>query len=90
MPIFLTTHLAPGLSREEFAQNAKAVLEGRHAQFRHMYANMRSGYITTIYEAADQDALENEFERVGFPWDDIHEIDLEADVAMLRQVAGAG
>jgi hypothetical protein len=88
MPIFLTTHSAPGLSREEFAQNAKMVLEGQFAQFRHLYANMRSGFITSIYEAADQDALESEFERVGFPWDDIHQIDLEADTSVLRQIAG--
>ena len=84
MPLFLTTHSAPGLSPDEFAQNTPIVLEQRHASFRQLFVNMREGFIVTVYEAADQDALEREFERVGFPWNEMHAIDFQADEAALR------
>ncbi len=76
MPRFVTIHQAPGLSREEFAQNAKAVLEGRHAQFQQLFANVVEGFIVSVYEAADRAALEREFERLGFPFQEIHEVQM--------------
>lgn len=87
MPRFVTIHLAPGLSREEFAQTAGPVLEGRHAQFQQMFANVLEGFIVSVYEAADRAALEREFERLGFPFQEIHEIQVALTPDDLQRMA---
>jgi hypothetical protein len=81
MPKFVTIHQAPGLSREEFAQTAPAVLESKHAHFLQVFANVFEGFIVSVYEAADRAALEREFERLGFPFEQIH----EAQLALTRE-----
>jgi len=86
MPQFITIHRAPGLKREEFAQNAPEVFKGKHATFLQSYVNLGAGFIASIYEAANRDALEEEFERVGFPFDEIHEIQFAQSRAQLEQM----
>lgn len=54
-----------------------------------MYADMFSGFIVTVYEADDQAALEREFERLGFPWDEIHEVQISGDAATLQRLNAA-
>lgn len=90
MPTFATIHRAPGLSAEEIAGNAPDVAQSVHATFQNLYVNMFTGFIVTIYEAEDQAALEREFERIGFPWEDVNEIQFSMDAQQLQQmVAGA-
>lgn len=86
MPQFITIHRAPGLKREEFARNAPEVFKGKHATFLQSYVNLAAGFIASIYEAASRDALEEEFERVGFPFDEIHEIQFAQSRAQLEQM----
>jgi hypothetical protein len=46
---------------------------------------MFSGFLVTVYAATDQTALERQFERLGFPWDEIHEVQISGDaVTLLR------
>jgi len=84
MPTYLTTHLSPGLSADEIAGNAPDVAESKYATFRNLYVNMLSGFLVSIYDADDQAALEREFERVGFPFEEIHEIHFALDAAALQ------
>lgn len=84
MATFLTTHSAPGLSAEEIANVGPDVAASKYATFRHLYVNMLSGFLVSIYEADDQDALEREMERVGFAFDQIHEIHYALDAAGLQ------
>ena len=86
MPQFATIHRAPGLSAEEIGANAAEVAQSVHATFQNLYVNMYSGFIVTIYEADDQAALEREFERIGFPWDDVNEIQISMDAQQVRQM----
>jgi hypothetical protein len=86
MPQFLTIHRAPGLKREEFARNAPEVYKGTHATFLQSYVNLGAGFIASIYEAKNKDALEEEFERVGFPFDEIQEIQFSQSRAQLEQM----
>jgi len=90
MTQFVTIHRAPGLSRDELQSNAAPVLEEVHATFQQMWVDMFSGFIVTVYEAEDQAALEREFERLGFPWDEVHAVQVHMDHAALRQIVGAG
>jgi hypothetical protein len=89
MTQFVTIHRAPGLSREELQGNAGPVLEGVHAQFEQMWVDMFSGFIVTVFEAENQAALENEFERLGFPWDEVHAVQVHLDRAALEQIVAA-
>ena len=90
MSLFLSLHQAPGLSPEEIAGYGPEVAKGVHATFRQMYANLDTGYIVTLYEADSAAAVEQEFERVGFPFDSINEIDFTLSAAELGQMLAHG
>jgi uncharacterized protein DUF4242 len=90
MPLFLSLHQAPGLSAEEVAGYAPDVAEGVHATFRQMYANTGAGFIATLYEADSAASVEQEFERVGFPFDSINEIDYSLSAAELGEMLARG
>lgn len=87
MPKFLTTHLSPGLSADEIANNAPDVAESKYATFCHLFVNMHTGFLVSIYDADNQAALEREFERVGFPFDEIHEIHFSLDAMGLQAMS---
>jgi hypothetical protein len=87
MPLFLGLHQAPGLSPEEIAGYAPDVAKGVHATFKQLLVNTGEGFIVTLYEAAGRDEVEREFERVGFPFDSITEIDFTVDAEGLDRMA---
>ena len=86
MALFLSLHRAPGLSPEEVAGYGPEVAKGVHAAFRQLYVNTDTGFIVTLYEADSAAAVEQEFERVGFPFDSINEIDYTLSAAELGQM----
>ena len=90
MALFLSLHQAPGLSQEEVAGYGPEVAKGVHATFRQMYANLDSGYIVTVYEADSAAAVEQEFERVGFPFDSINELDFAMSADELAAMLSRG
>ncbi len=91
MPQFATIHRAPGLSQEEFMQNAADVLVGKHATMVNVFVNVFEGFIVTIYEAESSEMVVKEFERLGFPYDEVHEIQINITGEQLAaMVAGGG
>ena len=74
MPQYITIHRAPGLREEEVAENALEVYNGAHATFLQSYVNLGAGFLVSVYEAENQDQLEEQFELFGFPFDEIHEV----------------
>lgn len=88
MPRYLAIHHAPGVSQEDFQRNIPEVLAGKHATFVQTFVNLARGTIVNIYEAADEQALAREFERIGFPFDEIQEIQFGATAEDLRKMAG--
>jgi hypothetical protein len=90
MTTFLTIHRAPGLSAEEIEGNAPLVAESRYATFRDLFVNLPAGFLLSIYEADDRAALEREFERVGFPWDEINEVQYSVDAATMQARLATG
>ena len=74
MAQYITVHRAPGLLQEEWAENAVHVYAAELAKFKHAYVNLGSGFIVTIYEAESEEALIEQFERMGLPHDEVHEI----------------
>ena len=91
MPLFASIHRAPGLSQEEFMQNAPDVLEGKHATMVNVFANIFEGFIVTVYDAESADAVVKEFERLGFPHDEVHEVQIAISRDQLAaMVEGSG
>jgi hypothetical protein len=88
MPTYLTTHLSPGLSADEIANNAPDVAESKYATFQNLYVDMYSGFLVSVYQAENRENLEREFERVGFPFEEIHEIQFAVDAAGLQAMIG--
>lgn len=86
MPSYITIHRAPGLKREEVAANAVNVFRGKDATFRQFYVNLADGFIVSIYEAENRDKLEEQFEQLGFPFDEIHEIQFAQSRAEMEQM----
>ncbi|POM23168.1 hypothetical protein BTM25_43200 [Actinomadura rubteroloni] len=88
MALFVSLHQAPGLSAEEIAGNAPEVAQQVHAKFRKLYVNTDTGFIASVYEADAAADVEREFERVGFPFDSINEIDFTQTAEELVELAG--
>jgi hypothetical protein len=88
MPRYLAIHHAPGVTAEDFQKSVPAVLEGKHATFVQSYANMVDGVIVNIYDGASAKAVEQELERIGFPYDEVKEIQFAASFDDLKRMAG--
>lgn len=84
MPTFANIHRSPGLSPDEVKSTGAAVAESVHATFKRIYVDLYQGFIVSVYEADSKEAVEEELERLGFPWDEIHEIQIELDAAALQ------
>jgi hypothetical protein len=91
MPQFITIHRAPGLKRDEIAQNAKAVVDAKVATFRQIYVNIAEGFLVSIFEADTKDQVEEQMEILGFPVDEMHEVHFAASRAdMEAMLKGQG
>ena len=90
MPQYMTIHRAPGFLAEQWVESSPAVLAGKLATFKQAYVNLAAGFIFTVYEADSQEKLIEQFEELGFPFDEIHEIQfsqsMDEMVAMLKQM----
>jgi hypothetical protein len=88
MPRYLVIHHAPGISSEDFQKNMPAVLEGKHAKIVQNYTNLVNGTIVNIYDGESDQAVARELERIGFPFDEIQEVQFAASHEELRRMAG--
>jgi len=88
MPRYLIIHHAPGVTAEDFQRSVPTVLEGKHAKYVQSYANLVHGTIVNIYDAESAAAVGREMERIGFPFDEIQEVQFAASAEDLRRMVG--
>ncbi|MFT3768999.1 MAG: DUF4242 domain-containing protein [Minicystis sp.] len=88
MPRYLVIDHAPGVSQEDFQRNIPEVLRGKHATFVHTYVNLAKGTIVNIYDGESEEAVGRELERIGFPYDEIAEVQFGASADDLRKMVG--
>jgi len=88
MPRYLVIHHSPGVTAEDFQRSVPAVLEGKHAKFVQSYANLVNGTIVNIYDGESDAAVGRELERIGFPYDEIQEVQFAASADDLRRMVG--
>jgi hypothetical protein len=82
----MTVHRAPGLLQEQWAENSVSIAALEQVRFQQAYVNLGSGFIFTIFEAPDQDALIEQFEELGFPYEEIHELQFSQSFAEMEQM----
>ena len=87
MPRYLAIHHAPGVSQEDFQRNIPEVLKGKFATFVQTYVNLSNGTIVNIYDADNKESLAREFERIGFPFDEIQQIEFGASADELKAMS---
>ena len=90
MAQFITIHRAPGLKPDELAGNAAAVLGAKTAVFRQIYVNLAQGFLVSVFEAPSREAVEEQMEILGFPVDEMHEVQFAASRAEMEAMAGGG
>ena len=90
MPQYMTVHRAPGMLQETWVESSVHVHAGQLARFKQAYVNLGSGFIFTIYEADSREKLIEQFEELGFTFEEIHEIQFsqsfEEMTEMLKQM----
>jgi hypothetical protein len=74
MQKYMSLHRAPGLLPENWDDNASGVFAAKHIRFVHSYVNLGVGFIFSIWEAPNTDALIEQFEEWGMPFEEIHEV----------------
>lgn len=84
MPQYMTIHRAPGLLKEQWVENAVGIYNAEGARFVQAYANLATGTIITIYEAENQATLEEQFEELGLPFEEINEVQLSQSFAEME------
>ena len=87
MPRYLAIHHAPGVSQEDFQRNIPEVLKGKFATFVQTYVNLSNGTIVNIYDADNKESLAREFERIGFPFDEIQQVEFGASADELKAMS---
>lgn len=72
--------------QEQWAENSVNIHSAKLARFEQAYVNLSSGFIFTIYEAETEAALIEQFEELGFPYEEIHEIQFSQSFAEMQQM----
>lgn len=83
MTTYVSVHQAPALAPEEVASYAPEIKQNTFAQFQHCFINLEQGYIVTVYQGDSEDAVRQEFDRIGWPVDTVTEVQFSLDAAGL-------
>lgn len=86
MARYLVIHHAPGVSQEDFQRNMPEVMKCKHATIVQTFVNLQVGTIVNIYDGESRDAVARELERVGFPFDEIQEVQFSATHDELKKM----
>jgi hypothetical protein len=74
------------VTAEDFQKSVPTVLEGKFATFVQCYANLVDGVIVNLYDADNEQSVSRELERIGFPFDEIKQLQFQASADDLRKM----
>ena len=89
MTTYVSVHQAPALAPEEVASYVPEIKQSTYAQFQQCFINLEQGYIVTVYEGDSEDAVRQEFDRIGWPVDTVTEVHFSVDAAGLDAIPTA-
>ena len=86
MTTYVSVHQAPALAPEEVASYVPEIKANTYAEFQQCFINLELGYIVTVYEGESEDAVRQEFDRIGWPVDTVTEVHFSVDAAGLDAI----
>ncbi len=89
MTTYVSVHQAPALAPEEVGSYVPDIKQNTYAEFQQCFINLDQGYIVTVYEADDEEAVRKEFDRIGWPVDTVTEVHFSVDAAGLDAIPTA-
>lgn len=89
MTRYVSIHQAPSLDPSEVAAYAPDIKQGVNATFEQCFINLEKGYIVTVYEAETEEAVRQEFDRIGWPVDTVTEVDFAVNADGLNAIQSA-
>lgn len=89
MTQFVSVHQAPALDPSEVAAYVPDIQKNTYAQFEQCYINLEKGYIVTVYEGESEEAVRQEFDRIGWPVDTVTEVHFSVDREGLDAIPSA-
>ena len=75
-----THHVAPGaFTRDQICELADAAQHDEHVQGYRSFLNLTEGRVICILEADNAQAVEDWFHKMGLPYDEITQVELEGE-----------
>jgi hypothetical protein len=84
MQKFMSLHRAPGLLPENWDDNSTGIYHCKTVRMVQSYVNLGVGFIFTIWEAPSKEALTDQFEEWGFPFEEVHDVQFTQSFAELE------
>ena len=79
MARFIGLHTIPGFTREMLAQATPALEQYREPAFLKAYSSFREGKVVCEWESSSKDDVARAYSSLGFPYDEIVEVDAICD-----------
>lgn len=89
MTMYVSVHQSPALDPAEVASYVPDIKQNTYAEFQQCFINLEEGFIVTVYEGEDEAAVRNEFDRIGWPVDSVHEVHFSVDKEGLDAIPDA-
>lgn len=84
MQKFMSVHRAPGLLPENWDDNSVGVYHSKSVRIVQAYVNLSVGFIFSVWECASKDALVDQLEEWGMPYEEIHEVQFTQSFAEME------
>jgi hypothetical protein len=84
MPKFMTLSRAPGLLPENWDDNSVGVYSAKTVRFVQAYVNLSVGFIFSIWEAPSKDALVEQMEEWGMPFEEMHDVQFSQSASEMQ------
>jgi hypothetical protein len=81
MPKFMATHTLPpgGMTEQQVKEFAQAAQQDATVRGYRSFVNLSEGKALCVLEAPDKQAVASWFQKMGMPFDSIHQVELEGD-----------
>jgi Protein of unknown function (DUF4242) len=84
MKKYMSLHRAPGLLPENWDDSSSGVYAAKRIRFVQSFVNLQVGFIFSVWEAPNSEALVEQFEEWGMPFEEIHEVQFSQTLAEME------
>ena len=86
MPKFMSSHKLPpgGMSKDQVCQMGAAAAQDAGVKPYRSFLNLKEGKAFCIIESASKEKVAEWFKKVGMPFDDITQVELEGEAGKIK------